>query len=374
MRKSMYILSLVLIVFVILSGCETAPPKTIEDACGIPLERFKDAPVSDPLVTSDLTRTSQRLTGYFGTVLSLTIYTTDDVDPDDVFTCVEMIYQTVHQHATSYEMFEGITNIARINEDPSQTYTIDPLLTDILQTGIDYSTEVNEHFDITLGPVLEYWDDAMITCNEGGPCEVPEQTDLNNANQYVGLDKIQLDGNSLTLEDGMNLELGGIAKGYAAGLVGDYLRSVNGVHGYLINAGTSNIEVQGIHPTRDNGQWLIALRNPEGEFLDPYARIYLESGQHIVTSGDYQRYFTVDDTIYHHIIDPSTLMPGREMRSITVIGPDGLFGDVLSTAAFLKPADEAIDYVESFGYEAILYDNEGTIQMSESLKLDIETE
>jgi len=319
-----------------------------------------------------LTRSTQTLTGYFGTVLTLTIYTTDDVNPDDVFACTEMIYKTVHQQATSYETFEGITNIALINENPSQTYEIDPLLVDILETGIDYSNQMNGLFDITLGPVLGLWDEAMTTCNEGGVCELPTEASLSDANEAVGLEKINLVDNQITLEPGMNLELGGIAKGYAAGLVGDYLRYHEGVHGYLINAGTSNIEVYGIHPSRENGQWLIALRNPEGEFLDPYARVYLESGEHIVTSGDYQRFFTVNDEIYHHIIDPTTLAPGREMRAITIIGPDGLFGDVLSTAAFLKPPEEAIEFVESFGYEAILYGIDGTIHMSDSMNERIE--
>jgi len=165
-------------------------------------------------------------------------------------------------------------------------------------------------------------------------------------------EKISLDDLEITLEENMNLELGGIAKGYAAGLVSDFLRASSLVKGFLLNAGTSNIEVYGNHPVRENKQWLIALRHPDSEFLDPYARVYLNSGEHIVTSGDYQRYFEVDDMMYHHIIDPRTLEPGTEMRSITVIGDDGVFGDVLSTTAFLYPVDEALSFVESYGYEA----------------------
>lgn len=370
--KRLLLTALFLLFTLIISGCALPEPKTIEEACGLSLYDFKDSTENTVFDTSGLTQVSQSLSGYFDTVLSLTLLVEEDIDTDQIFTCVEMIYKTVHQHATSYEFYEGINNLALINQNPENTYEIDPILTDLIELGINYQNETNGLFDISYGPIFDLWGEAMTECNEGRSCIRPTEAMLEDALLNTGIDKINLDNHTITLEENMDLELGGIAKGYAAGLVSDYLRASGLVKGFLINAGTSNIEVYGNHPVRDNKKWLIALRHPDSEFLDPYARIYLESGEHIITSGDYQRYFEVEEMMYHHIIDPRTLEPGREMRSITVVGPDGVFGDVLSTTAFLYPPLEAIELVESFGYEAIIYGNDGTLYYSDNLESRLE--
>ena len=377
--KRLFLITLTLLI-ILLSGCTNEPPQTIEDACGMPLESFKDSNPQTVYDTGGLRQVSQTLTGYFDTVLSLTLLVDEHVDTDQIFECVEMIYKTVHQHATSYALYEGINNVARINEAPQDTYIIDPILAELIEMGIHYQNETEGLFDISYGPIFRLWGDAMTSCNEENTCARPLRESLEAALLNTGVERISLNNLEITLEENMNLELGGIAKGYGAGLVSDYLRASNLVKGFLLNAGTSNIEVYGNHPIRENKQWLIGLRDPDedkrgykkNEEPKPYARVFLNSGEHIVTSGDYQRYFEEDDILYHHIIDPRTLEPGREMRSITVIGPDGVFGDVLSTTAFLYPPMEAIALVESYGYEAIIYGIDGTIYYSSSLEERIE--
>ena len=358
---------LTLTLLLVLTACQTPPLNSIEDVCGVSINVFKSTPAIEVFETSGLKRTSATLTGYFDTLLSLTLYTDESVDTHEILDCVEMIYKHVHQLATNYNEYDNILNVYQLNKNPGEVYEIDPLLSDIIALGLEYGTLTEGLFDISLGALINVWNRSMIECNEGRLCELPSEDSLNEAQSLIGSDRISLNGNRFSVLEGTQIDLGGVAKGYAASLVGDYLRYRGDVKGFLINAGTSNIEVYGSHPTRDNQRWLIALRHPESEFLDPYSRLYLDSGEHIVTAGDYQRYFEVDGERFHHIIDPRTLYPGQTMRSITLIGPDGILGDVLSTAAFLMEPLEAIAFAESFGFEAILYTLEGEILFSENL-------
>ena len=364
--KRLFTLLTLLFIF-LLSACQTPPKDSVEAACGATIDDFKNTPATEVFETSGLRRTSATLTGYFDTLLSLTIYTDPSVNTNEILNCVEMIYQHVHRLATNYDAFEGIINVYAMNRNPGVLYEIDPLLADVIRVGLEYGAMTDGLFDISLGALINIWSDAMTSCNENGVCEIPSDEQLLEASNLVGSERIRLEGNTFIASEGTQIDLGGVAKGYAAALVGDYLRFRGDVKGFLINAGTSNIEVYGLHPTRDNERWLIALRHPESEFLEPYARLYLDSGEHIVTAGDYQRFFEVDGIMFHHILDPRTLYPGQTMRSITLVGPNGVLGDVLSTTAFLMEPLDAIAFAESFGFEAILYMLDGRILYSESL-------
>jgi len=167
--KRLFLITLTLLIL-FLSGCTNELPQTIEEACEMPLESFKDSSVDTVYDTDELRQVSQTLTGYFDTVLSLTLLVEEDVDTDNLFNCVEMIYQTVHQHATSYEFYEGINNVALINENPENTYLIDPILAELIEMGITYQNETEGLFDISYGPVFGLWGDAMTSCNEENTC------------------------------------------------------------------------------------------------------------------------------------------------------------------------------------------------------------
>ena len=409
------LLTLLILTFIlVLTACQTPQNSSVESACKASIDDFQNTPATDVFETAGLKRTSATLTGYFDTLLSLTLYTDASVNTNEILTCVEKIYQHVHQLATNYDAFEGIMNVYQMNQNPGMRYDIDPLLADIIRLGLEYGELTDGLFDISLGPLINIWSDAMTTCNEGGVCDIPSEEQLLEASNLIGNQRIRLDGITFQALEGTQIDLGGVAKGYAAALVGDYLRFRGDVKGFLINAGTSNIEVYGLHPTRDNERWLIALRHPEWpdrvlrfadfssfpslfddqkpmkrvlyfaensnktyiwtgvdykEINESYARLFLDSGEHIVTAGDYQRFFEVGGVMFHHILDPRTLFPGQTMRSITLVGPDGVLGDVLSTAAFLMEPLDAITFVESHGFEAILYTLDGRILYSESIRL-----
>ena len=339
------------------------------EACDGSPSAWREAPdLNRP--TAGLDRHNQTLTSYFDTSLSLSIYVEDNGDAAAIFACTEAIYRHIHQIATRYDGFEGVINPYVINQQPNMDHVIDPLLFDMIALAIEYHALTEGLFDITIGPVVDVWGGAMIRCQEGGPCEVPSSEALDAAAMFVGIDRITLNEEAQTvrLADNVSIDLGGIAKGFAARVVGDYLRAHPAVSGFILNAGTSNIEVNGRHPVRANERWLIGLTDPDSPSFLPqtFARVSLLSGMNMMTSGDYQRYFMVDGVRYHHIIDPRTLNPSNTMRAITVIGDDGLIGDIWATTLFIMTVEEALATLSALeGFHGLIYDMDGVLHMTE---------
>ena len=168
----------------------------------------------------------------------------------------------------------------------------------------------------------------------------------------------------------MSLDFGGVSKGYISGKLMEYLDALD-LDGYLLNNGTSNISIGGTHPTRDNSKFLLAITNPTDP-LNPsayYATVYLGDGDQLVTSGDYQQFYKVGETLYHHIIHNDTLMPERNSRSVSIIYDDPGVADLYSTAIFLMTITEGIEFVDNIeGLEAIWYGMDNVIYFSENFE------
>ncbi len=158
--------------------------------------------------------------------------------------------------------------------------------------------------------------------------------------QYVGSDKITIDGNSIELEEGMSLTLDGIAKGYAVDKAIEELQS-NGIESALVDAG-GDIATLG---TRSEGKkWTIGLRNPEDE-MESIMEFGL-SGQAIATSGNYERYFDEEAQV-GHIMDPNTGRSIYKSSSATIITGDCTMADALATAVFVLGPEDGTALVNS---------------------------
>lgn len=320
-----------------------------------------------PIEDTNLTVCESFWTAYLFTAVKLTIYYEDDTYHDVAYTIfdnVENILDDFHKLSTKYDDF-GINNIYAINQDPTTTHVLDHRLFDMIRFTLDHQDDVNHLFNIALNPVLELWSDARDNCGLAGDCAIPLMTDLNAANQYTDPSGIVLDEENLTItmEAGMSIDLGGVSKGYISGKIIEYLDALE--LSYLLNNGTSNISIGGTHPTRDNGKFLLAVTNP-AQPSAWYAEVYLEDGDQLVTSGDYQKYFEVDGTLYHHIINPITLMPERYARSVSIVTDDPALADLYSTAIFTMSIEEGLAFVNGIdGLEGIWYTMDDTVVMSE---------
>jgi len=176
--------------------------------------------------------------------------------------------------------------------------------------------------------------------------------------------RIELDADDSTIRfgmPGMRINLGGIAKGYAVGR-GAQILAAHGIRSALLNAG-GDTRVLG---DRAGEPWIVGIRHPRNEDA-VFTRLPIVD-EAISTSGDYERYFEEDGRRYHHIINPSTGSPTNGVLSTTVIGPDPVLTDGLSTTLFVLGVERGLALIETFaGYEAVIVAADGQLSFSSGL-------
>lgn len=195
----------------------------------------------------------------------------------------------------------------------------------------------------------------------GEEYSVPDDEEIKATVAQVADSYIKVKGDSALLK-GM-VDFGGIAKGYAAELLGDMLKS-NGVDAAFISLG-GNIKTIGNKP--DGELWRVGISSPQGggKLLGTLA---FKGEQSVVTSGSYIRNFTVDGKTYHHIIDPYTGYPvDNGLVSVTVITKDACLADGLSTAFFVMGVDSALEKARELDVSIVLV-TEDSIYISKAIK------
>lgn len=309
---------------------------------------------------------------YFGTSISIDLFNQPQQRSQQLLCDALNVIKQYHQLASNFSTYDGVVNIKSINNNPVKLHHIDPKLTELLSTSIEWHQLSQGRFNIALAPVVELWRKQRNLCHQQGICAAPEQTQLNAAAQLIHIDDIKLDKqrHTISMKAGMKLDLGGIAKGWMAEKVYDSLIA-NHATAFLINAG-GNIRHFGQHPSGRN--FLTAIEDPICRKLSlsnqacpaekaPYHEVI--SGQDItlVSSGNYLNFFNVGDHEYHHIIDPTTLHPKAEGISVSVVlSEQQILADVISTSLFLMPIEQARQFAEASGFiEAVWYlDEQGT--------------
>lgn len=204
----------------------------------------------------------------------------------------------------------------------------------LLTAAVEYSEKTGGLFDVTIAPLVTLWG---ITTDSP---RVPSQGEIDALLPLVGSDHIRLDGDTVALDTGCAVDLGGIAKGYASDRVAEILRQ-NAVTGAAVSLG-GNVYVCGQKP--DGTGWSVAVQDPKN--TDSYALTLELTDTFAVTSGGYQRFFTGEDgTVYQHILDPRTGRPAEtDLLSVTVIAQNGTMADAYSTALYVMGEQGACDF------------------------------
>lgn len=258
------------------------------------------------------------------------------------------------------------SEIYRINQESGKdggTEVSESLYT-MLEHLLEVSGKSNGALDITIGDVVRLWDIDEYASGEKTGFRLPDQKLLTEALKLTGYQKIAIENGRIYLPEGMNLDLGAVGKGAALDTIAEYFVSRPQVTGAVISVGGS-ILTYGRKP--DASDWRVAVIDP----LNPSQSIgylALEGNWCISTSGDYERYVELEGKRYHHIIDPSTGYPADSgVKSVTVLGRDGLMSDALSTACFVLGVQEGIRLAHEFGAEVLFVDENGKITMSEGM-------
>lgn len=249
------------------------------------------------------------------------------------------------------------SEVYAINHRAAQTCHLSPELTALLEQALILSRQTQGAFDPTIYPVVRAW--GFTT----GAYQLPAPEELAELLPLVGHENAVLTGQSLTLEPDMMLDFGGIAKGWAGDLTAQLLRS-KGVTSAILRLG-GNIHTIGTKP--DGSAWKIGIEDPgSGDTLATVSVADLA----VITSGSYQRFFTVDDQTYHHIIDPATGRPADSgLTSVTVVGKHGARCDALSTALFVMGLEDAARFWrEHRDFDAVFVSEDGSVAITAGLE------
>ena len=278
--------------------------------------------------------------GTFDTMISLTAYTKTQEEFQTYASLAESEMRRYHYIFDLYNDYPNVNNLYAVNANAPQGPTpAEPELIDLLLLIRSWHEQYSTQANPAMGSVLTLWHDARTQGNF-----LPDGDALQKASAHTDFSQVIIDEEAQTIafaDPEIRLDLGAVAKGYAAQLVADTLRGA-GLDSFLFNAG-GNV-VCGGAPLDGREYWTIAIEDVDGSTM----RIMLGAvNQSVVTSGDYQRYYEFNGERYHHLIDPETLYPARHMRAVSIIHPDSGLADFLSTTAFLLPYEQSRALIES---------------------------
>ena len=279
--------------------------------------------------------------GVFDTIIQVIGYARSQDEFDSYTQQIEARFQELNKLYDRFQEYEGIHNICTINKNAGiAPVKVAPEILDLLTFVEEMYQQGNGAVNVALGPVLSIWHDYMERYSADPENAVlPPDDLLEEANTHTDLSKIQIDraaGTVFLEEEGMMLDVGAVAKGYATQIVADEIYAA-GFTSFIISAG-GNVVAKAPPLDGLRNSWGIGIQNPAEDPNDPDSKavdVAFVANQSVVSSGDYQRYYMVDGIRVHHLIDPETLHPANHYRGVTVICDDSGKGDFYSTALFV---------------------------------------
>lgn len=327
-------------------------------ACFIFMLGCSNAGLSEPSEPAKATLPISENYFIFDTVVSVRVY--DERMNAEHFAEIKALLEHINETMNRFEEGSEVTSINHSAGKAAVQVSEETFY--IIKTAKEYAERSGGKFDPTVGPLTDLW-----AIGNGGS-KVPKRTAIEDAKQHVTHTKLLLNENDKSVklaESGMTLDLGAIAKGYAADVVAEYL-SEQGFSSAIIDLG-GNVLAMGSKPNKS--PWLIGIQSPEekrGEHLGTVA----VRNKTIVTSGVYERYFIDNEQLYHHIMDPFTGYPVlNDLASVTIVTEKSINADALSTAVFAQGLEAGLEFVETMDdVEAIFVTADKKVYVTAGLK------
>lgn len=295
-----------------------------------------------------------------GTINEITLYDITKKDGDRILEECESILKDIDN-----KMSRQITSseVSEINNQAGKNYVkVSDDTYYVIKESIDFSNISNDTFDISVGPIVDLW--GIGTDN----AKVPSKKEIKDSLSLVNYKNILLNDENKSVKlatKNMKIDLGGIAKGYAADKIYEFLKEEK-LESALINLG-GNIYVLG---SKENNQpFSIGIQDPTKPRGNSIGNIKV-SNKSVVTSGIYERYFEENNKIYHHMLDPHTGYPfNNNLSSVTIISDKSIICDALSTTTFGLGIESGLNLIESLdGVDAIFITKDKKIYLSSNLK------
>ncbi len=250
------------------------------------------------------------------------------------------------------------SEIYAVNHSNGKATAVSEETAELLTFSLKMAERTKGDLDPTIYPVLNAWG---FTTEK---YRIPTESEIKKLLKKVDYKKVSLSEKSVQLKPEMMIDFGAVGKGYASDISAEILRD-NGVSSALLDLG-GNIKTIGSKP--DGSEWRLGVRNPKGK---GNIGVLSVSDLAVVTSGNYERYFTgKDGKTYGHIIDPATGQPVENgLLSVTIIAKDGKLCDALSTSLFVMGLDKAIDHWRQYkDFDMILITDDEKIYLTNGIK------
>ena len=271
-----------------------------------------------------------------------------------------------HQLFDIYNSYEGVTSLKDVNEQAaSRPVPVDERTFEMLSLAKEMYTVTNGKLNIAMGDVLSLWHDYR---EEGladpDSARLPPQEDLEAAAQHGNIQDLILDEENHTVyfaDPQLQLDVGSVGKGYAVEQAARAAEARGGKSLFISVGGN----LRAIGHRADGRDWTGGVQNP-WDLEATLCSVSVQDGESLVTSGDYQRYYTVDGKRYCHLIDPDTLYPAETFDGVSVLCADSGLADCLSTGLFCMSLEEGQALVESLdGVEACWQLADGSVVYSD---------
>jgi thiamine biosynthesis lipoprotein len=255
------------------------------------------------------------------------------------------------------------SEIYKINNNPGERIEISDDTKLVLEKSLYYAEITDGKFDPTIGVLVGLWGIGTEDAN------VPSDSEIENALKNIGYQKLYIYNNQAEVEKGVQLDLGGIAKGYAADEVKKIAEKHN-VNSAFVNLG-GNVLVIGNKV--DGSKWRVGIQDPR-QGRGSVMAIIEASDKTIVTSGNYERYFEEDGKVYHHILDPDTGYPAdTNLLSVSIISENSFDADALSTSIYILGLEKGMEFIENMEETEVMFiTNELEVYLSSGLRDKIE--
>jgi FAD:protein FMN transferase len=271
---------------------------------------------------------------------------------EDFSEYAQLIYDNLKEYHELYDIYndyDGINNIKTINDNAGiKPIKVDKRIIDLLLFSKEAYELTDGKVNVAFGAVLEVWHEYREEGTQNPDiAALPPMDVLKEKVKHTDINKVIINEEDSTvyLEDKeMSLDVGAIAKGYATEMVSNIAVE----HGYkngMISVGGNVKTVGGKGDSKED--WKVGIQNPDLEAANKELYILKFKEDSLVTSGVYQRFYTVDGKQYHHIIDPETLMPSDYFTAVTILCKNSGMADALSTAVFNMPYEEGKEFVEN---------------------------
>ncbi|MCR5268681.1 MAG: FAD:protein FMN transferase [Lachnospiraceae bacterium] len=284
------------------------------------------------------------------TMVSITLYDTDEKHANEV---MDAAFDRLMEYDRLFDPNNPESDIYRMNHAEGKEVTVSDDTMELLRLAAGYAKISDGLLDITIQPLYVLWD------FQGSHETLPDETAIKGALATVDHHNIHLTGDrTVMLSHNAQVNPGAIAKGYIADRLKDYLLS-QGITSALINLG-GNVLTIGHKP--DGSDYNIGLQKPFDDMGEMITDVSV-SDRSVVTSGIYQRYFSYNDRIYHHILDPETGYPkDTDLNAAVIIADSSVDADAYSTICMLLGKEQAGIFIKEHPeISAILIDRDNHI-------------